>query len=224
MATVATRGDSLRLEISDVEIRHLRLVGTLAGVAPLAAAGRNGPGIGRLRACGEGDVLAWLAPGSSTYGAQVDVSAGGDFLLEDGDDADKWLRVSVTAARLGTGPGETQVHLGDVYGNGVSHDDVSAAEALAGSVEIYQITLANDGPMDLLDLRCWIDAAVSGIEVSLNGADWFTPDAEDHGDVLIWARLAAEDTTTLHVRRTIGAAAEADAGVLTLLHFGWDGF
>ena len=42
MPTPATRADSLRVEVSGVEIKHLVAVGTLPGVAVNAVAASNG--------------------------------------------------------------------------------------------------------------------------------------------------------------------------------------
>ena len=92
----------------------------------------------------------------------MDVSAGGSFLLEDGDDRDKWARVSVTASRLAGTPAEARVLTREVYGNGVSYDDVSSAEASAGDVQTWELALANDSHIWLTGVLVWIDSTVSG--------------------------------------------------------------
>ena len=154
MPLAATRADALRLELDSVEIRHLVAVGTVPGVVILAVAGRNGPGTARIR--NDASALSWQAPGSSEFGTPVVCGADGTYLLEDGGDWNKWARIQVYADYLASGLTEAQVYLADVYENGVSHDDVTASQAAAGDVEAYEITLTNDSPLPLEDVRVWV--------------------------------------------------------------------
>jgi hypothetical protein len=216
MATAATNADALRIESGGSEVHHLSWIGTLPGVEILAVAAINGPGAGRLLASADGESLQWRAPGSSTAGAAVDVSAGGTFLLEDGDDSDAWLRIEVTAASLDENATEAVVHLDDRYGNAVASDDVSAAEASAGDVETYTLTLANDSGLSITSVTVWIDSGVSGIEISDDGSTWVSPTTEGGG--LSLGTITASGTDTLHVRRTIGSSTSYDPKVLTHLH------
>ncbi len=121
-----TGPDALRMEVASVQAVHLVAVGTLDGVAIAHVAARNGPGTGYLAADSTGSGLKWKAPGSSAYGETVDCSPGGGFVLPDGDDPEKFVRVAVIASRLPAGADAAQVLLRDVYDNAVSHDDVSA--------------------------------------------------------------------------------------------------
>ena len=222
MPAAATRADAVRLEQDTVEVRQLRAVGTIPGASLLAAGARNAPGTGHLRSTGSGTDLSWKAPGGS-YGGEVDVSAGGDFLLEDGIDPDKWARVNIVVSRLTPSPAEARVLLGDVWENRIVLDDVTAAEASAGDVTTWTVNLKNECAFDVLDLRVWLDPAVSGIEIGKNGADWYAPDSEGHADVLIWDRVAGGGSETLHLRRTIGAGADPATGILNLLKLRWLG-
>jgi len=216
MPAVATGPDALRMEVASAGTQHLHWMGTLDGVAITHVGGRNGPGTGHIQSDGTGSKLSWKAPGSSTYGTGVDCSAGGNFILCDGDDPDKFVRIAVTASRLPTSNDEAIVLLADVYNNDVASDDVSASEASAGDVETYTITLANDSTDKLLYVKVWIDSGVSNIEISDDGASWVTPTTE--GTALSFGTIVVSGTDTLHVRRTIGAAAGSDPNVLTHLH------
>lgn len=213
MAYQATRADSLRMEVSAVEVVHLTAVGTLPGVAVLAVAGRNGPGTGRLRSQGaDGTLLSWRAPGSAVWGPDVDASLDGIYLLEDGADAGKWARVQTYGAHMTPAADEAEVLLVDRYNNEIGSDDLTAAEASAGDVETYTVDLANDNPVGLSNLRVWLDAAVVDLEISDDGAAWVSPTSE--AAALVLPPLAGGANDVLHFRRTIGAASPADPAVL----------
>ena len=239
MPAVATRSDALRLQVplGGAEIRslHAAPVGPIPGVAVLAVAAINGPsgggggsgGAGRVRSYGDGTLLAWRAPGSATFGETVDVSAGGSFLLEDGEDTDKWVRISVDPDWLNPAAAAGDVFLADVYENWVGYFDVTAAQALAGNVQTWSIALKNASGSPIWDLKVWLDssiAGVNGIQISTDNVNWYAPDAEDHADVLEFGDLAAAAVATLYVKRTIPAAAPSDPDVLNWLHCSWDGF
>jgi len=222
MPAVATHADAIRMEISGVETPQLHHAGTLDGVAIAFVAGRNGPGTGYLASDSSGTSVAWKAPGSSSYGTYIDVSAGGSFVLEDGDDPDCYVRVTVTASRLPESIDEARVLLMDRYGNGVSHDDVTAGEAAAGDVTTHTITLTNDSNVSVSHVKAWLDAAVSGLEISNDGASWASATTEATG-IDIDDIPGNGGTKTLHLRRTIGAGAPADADVLNHIHLAFDG-
>ena len=249
MADIATRNDALRIEVASVEVKHLVAVGTIPGVAVLAAAARNGPGIGRLRSTGDGTLLSWKAVGSSTFGPSVDCSANGSYLLEDGEDATKWARVQVYAAHLLAGPTASAVYLSDVYDNAVGHDDVIASEASAGNVETYTLAMKNAGQSTMFDVRVWLDdtGGASGargwrdllalllgwhsssgasarpyIEISDDNITWVQPTDEDTG--LAFGELIGQQSTTLYVRRTTQAGTASSSRILSVLHWAWTGF
>lgn len=219
MPAIATHADALRLEVSDTEIRQLAAAGALPGVSITHAAGRNGPGVGRLQDLGGGGTaIRWRAPGSSTYGPAVDVSAGGSFLVEDGEDRSKFLRVAVAATHLSPGPSEARVYLADRYQNGTVDDDVTAAEATAGDVGLYRITCRNASATDLSNLVVWLDAAGDDyLEISVDEAAYSSPTTE--ATALSLGHLLAGEEATLYLKRTIPASTSSDADVLTHLHF-----
>lgn len=221
MATALTGADSLKLSVSGAETRMLHAIGAIPGVRIAHAAARNGPGTGRLRSTGDGRSLSWMAPGSSAWGAAVPVGDG-MAMLEDGEDRDKFVRVETYADYLVTAaPQETTVLLADVWNNDIGSDDLSAAEATAGDVETYTVTLTNQSGLAITRLKCWLDAATADLEISDDGAAWVAPTGE--GSALALADLIPGATDTLHVRRTIGAASHSDPDILNLLHFSFEG-
>lgn len=222
--TAGTRGDALRLQVASVDQTFLTPVGAIPGVAVLAVAGRNGPGTARLRCDVDGRSLRWRAPGSTAFGAPQTITTDGQYVLEDGDDLDKWARVAAYTAFLPPAGSESVVLLGDVYGNGVSSDDVDATEASTGDVEVYTVSMKNVGSSSLLNVRAWIDPATTGIEISSDGTNWFAPTYESHVDVRSWSAIASGASQTLSVRRTISASSPADPDILNVLQFAWDGF
>jgi hypothetical protein len=218
-AAYAEAADALRIEYAGVEVTHLVAAGSPHGVQILQAAARNGPGTGRLLTNMTGDGLQWRAPDSATYGPEVDVSVAADYLLHDGDDNGKFLRVHVYSDYL-VAEDWSDVELRENHNNAVASDDVSAAEAAAGDVETHMLTLRNAGANAISDVRAWIDAAVDYMEISDDNATWVAP--TDRGTALVMANLAAGETDTLYLRRTIPAATSSAAEVLVLPHFSFD--
>jgi len=217
----ARRADSLRLTISGVEVQHLVPVGTIPGVVVEAVAAGCGPGAARLRSSADGTRLAFKAPGSAAWGLDCVADVDTTWFLQDGEDPDKWARVARYGDYMNTGPAEGRVLLDDVFNNAVAYDDVTAAEALAGDVATYTITLANDSLHRFSKLVAWLDAAVTGLEISDDGITWVSPVTEAAG--LALDDIAPGGTDTLHARRTIGAAADSDTDVLNHLHFAFNG-
>jgi hypothetical protein len=197
------------------------VIGTIPGVIPLLAAARNGPGSGYLSSSGDGTWLHWRAPGSSTVGAGIYCASDGNYLLRDGEDPGKWLRVQVDASELAGGARGETVALTDRFNNPIASDDVSAAEATAGDVETWTLTLENQSNAILSQLKVWIDPTVSNIEISDDGVAWVSPTTQS--TALALPDLAVGGTDTLHIRRTITAGAGSDGDVETLLHFSYRG-
>jgi len=216
------RADSLRAYVSAVEVPHLLAVGGVPGVVPTAAGGKNGPGTGKLRSTLDGTWLSWRAPGSSTFGEAIRCSSDASYVIEDGDDAQKFLRVTVYTSYL-IGPGEADVLLKEAF-NTLGPDDVPAAEASAGAVETVQVDLTNDHTSNhARDVKVWLDAASVDLEISDDNITFVTPTTEGHGDVLTFAAIASGASVPIYVRRTISASASSDTNVLNLLQWAWDG-
>jgi len=226
MSKPGERADALGILSASIEVQSLLAIETIPGVVILAAAGCNGPGVGYLR-CDSSLGLTWEAP-NTDRGASLQCRDGdGDWLLEAGpDDAgdwrpERWLRVRVYADRLVAGS-STAVYLSDVYSNAIAGDDVTAAEAAAGDVTTWQVAVTNRGSGWLHRVRVWLDALVTGLEVSPNGSDWSAP--TDEAAALDLGDLGPGGQVALHLRRTILAAAESDPDVLHHLQFSFQGF
>ena len=213
--------DALQWRIYEIP-EYLSVVGTIPGVVPLAVAGRNGPGLATIRSGPNGTELSFRAPGSNTFGADVDCSADGTYLLEDGEDASKWLRIQVYADYLPNGAEEGGVQLADRYEIDYYLDDVDASEASAGDVESFGIELVNVSLVGLSNLKIWIDPASPYLEIQ-DGAGWVSPISE--ADALELGDVGAGSSTyiTVTIRRTIPANSESDPEVLSLLHVSFDG-
>lgn len=208
------RADSLRIKISGVEVVMLTAIGTVPGVVVRAAAAANGPGRGLLRYL-DGS-LYWQAPGDSDFGLATAVPANGTYLVESLDSS-KWLRCQVYFDYLPETAEEARVDLSDRY-NGAAGDDVSAAEATAGLVEVHTLTVANESAANISAVHAWLDAAAAaGFALSRDNVTFSAPTTEaaavDLGDI------AASGSASLYVRRTIAAGAAADPEVLEHIHF-----
>lgn len=217
-----TRGDGLRVKVSGVELVPLSIVGTIRGVTPLAAGARCGPGTGLLVFTPSPPALAFRAPGSSTTGVPCRITRDGDFVLEDGADKTKFLRVRIATAWLPSSPAQASVFLLDRY-NEAGPNDVTAVQATAGNVQSFALTLENETPSPVYDVRAWLDPLASGLAISTDNATWKTPTSETDPNVLVWASVAVGASVTLYVRRTITAGAASAAAVLNLIQLGWTG-
>lgn len=219
--SVGTRADSLEFTIGGTELEFLAIVGAVPGVWVTHVAAKNGAGSGRLRTWGDGSEISWQAPGSSSAGRRKFIDQDAEYLLTDGDDPGKFIRIQVKPSFLASGPTASRVYLSRLFGSGVADDDVTSAEASAGITETYQITFENKSNAMVNNLVFWIDAATDDLEISDDGAAWVSPTTEATG--LAFPQLAQGATDILHVRRTIGAASASDAGVLNDLHCRFDG-
>jgi hypothetical protein len=214
MPAAATRSDAVRVIAAGVEDRSLHVVGTIPGVAPLAAAGRCGPGVGRIRSVGDGTRLQWRAPGVDVWGDLVSVAADGDYLLESGDDIHAWLRVRVIAASLGP-PFESQVRLSEWYNNALAAANFSAAEVAAGTPRTYAVTLKNESDADILDLVAQVDTDAE--RLSIMDDEFGFPGSE-----VQFGNLAAGAEVQLWCVRSI-AGAGADPDLLAAVNLFWFG-
>ena len=217
MGNEATAADSLRLKFSGSEIQQLHRIRTIPGVSVLAAAGKNGVGAGNLRSVGDGTFLQWRAPGSGTFGPRLKVTDG-NWIVKDGEDLDKWVRVEVFASFLKPSSEEAQVLLDDVYNNG-GNDDITAAEATAGFSASWQMDMVNESAKTLHRLVVWIDPATSGITISDDDVVFVSPTTEATG--LEFGDLAPGGSLPLYIKRTIGAGASEDPRVLDVLQFSY---
>lgn len=84
-------------------------------------------------------------------------------------------------------------------------------------MSVYVLTVVNrNSAKTAYTIKAWLDAAVSGLELSADGSTWSAPTSEatavDLGD------LAPAASVSLHVQRTVDPGATADPEVLNLIH------
>lgn len=221
MPVPGTRADSLRVLVGGVEMRPLAVVGTLAGVVPLVAAGANGPGTALLASDAAGARLRFRAPGSAAFGAWVPIPADGEYLLEDGDAA-KWLRVEVVRQFVQANPLAATVYLADRYGVGLHDADVEAGDAAAGLFNGVTLVLENVSSLGLSQIKAWLSPDDSpGLEITVFPNPPVAPTSEE--TALELGDLKPGETKGLFIVRTITAGAPAASRVLNHIHFSFHG-
>lgn len=214
-----TRADSLRIEHYIMgTLIEFSIVGAIPGVAVLYAAGRNGAGTGRLMQ--SGTRLQWRAPGSATFGLAVQCTSDGTYLLADGEDRDKWIRVQVYASYLPAGANETLVYIHAAYGG--LYVDITAGEAAGSWEKTYELDLHNVSGIILSDVRVWVEPGGSVTGISDDDVTYVLPTSEDDANVLIYDALPASDTATLHVR-IAGTGSAASPDVKNEIHVAFNG-
>lgn len=219
--TPGIHSDGLRLQLAASDVNFMRAVGSIAGVVVLVASANNGPGVGQILVS-TGGLIAWQAPGSLSPGVPQPCSADGTYMLEDGADRAKWIRISVTAAWLAEG-GAAPVYITDSF-NAFGPDDVSAANALAGITESITFALKNMTPLVINTVRAWLDPAVAHVTISSDGTNYYDPTSETDAHVLAWATIAPGAAVNLYLRRTIAAASASNPEVLNLMQLAWNGY
>lgn len=214
-----TRNDGLRLQFASVDVVCLRVVGAVPGTAVLAASARNGPGAGTLSVLA-GRFISWQAPGSSTPGTPCSVGiADGVYLLEDGADTSKWIRVQVVNDFLASS-GQASIFIADTY-NVMGPDDVDAADASAGITETVEFSLENVTTNILQSVVLWIDPATSEITVSSDGVNFYAPTTPTDPNALTWSSIALGSSVNFWMRRTIAGTASSNPGILNILQWSW---
>lgn len=175
-----SRGDSMRINYNSIESFSLRWAQTIPGVIPVAVNAANGPGVGILRSTGDGTLFSWKAPNSDLFGSTVDCSTDGSYVLEDGEDQMKAIRITVYNSYIAPNPIQSEVLLDVIYNNAVAGADVTAAEASSGDTSWWDFEQENVGSHDWLDVKCWMT------QESKNNGIWISTDTH---------RESAEDDT-----------------------------
>jgi hypothetical protein len=114
--------------------------------------GENGPGVGSVIATGN-DTLAYEAPGGS-QGANVTILNGETKILEDGTDANCYVRVSRTTAANLTGTATLTII--ENLNNVIGFDNVTSAEASAGDDEYRIWCMKNVSSAAVENILVWI--------------------------------------------------------------------
>lgn len=184
MASWLTRGDALRLVyqpgVFDILTGFLKCVGTIPGVAPIAAAGICGEGLAAIASHDDGTALCFRAPGSQTFGPTVAAGVDGDYLLEDGEDKNKWLRVKARAAFLSPTPQEARVFLR------IEDSEMVPGATIGGAVNL-NLQLQNVSSKKVENVRVW--SPTSGVTFNVFGAGDIVA-ASEATSFLIGAMLA----------------------------------
>jgi hypothetical protein len=215
----AQRADALQWWLSTGRLEGSSSLGTVPGCALTRPAVRNGEGCGFLVA--DGDFLTWRAPGSSSYGAPVDVSEDGDYLIEDGDDQSKFIEVGVHADYLPSGTDEGRVFLQRNYEAGL---EINAAIAESGNTSSATVYLRNASVHDVHGVKAWIDAGSKYCAISDDDSTWVTPHTEDAPDVLAWDTIRRGELVAVYLQRTIPAGCQSNPKIPLALYASWDRF
>jgi hypothetical protein len=221
-----TRHDGVRLQLAGVDVVSLREAGAVPGVVVLSASARNGPGTGLLTL--NFGSLTWQSPGSSTPGLAQGVSSGPDgsiYLVEDGVDLSKFVRVQVYPAYL-PDIASALISLADLYNamGTTGPGDVAASDASAGLVTITQYTLFNATNNPVKTINLWLDNTASGfgqLTVSNDGTNYFAPTSQGDPNVLAWGSIAAGGNVSVWVKRTVPAASASNPKILDVLQWAW---
>lgn len=214
----ATRNDALRLMNGSDEILSMRVWGAIPGVIVTAAAANNGTGIGTLR--GTGTSLAWTAPGSDIEGVAQVCAVDGEYILEDGEDATKWLRVQVYTTYL-SNSASGKIVIENSF-NVLGPSDISAAQATVGNVATVTYTLKNASNNYVYNVKLWLDpACAAGITISSDGVNYYSPTTSGDAHVLAWSSVAPGASVSVYIKRTISAGASSNVGLLNILQYQW---
>lgn len=218
--------DLLRIDAPlNTRIDHCDPFGGVEGIVLLDAAWRRNAdhagAVGALRIEADGDA-SYRAPWSATFGTAVDVSAGGTFILTDGDNPDLWLRVSVTAADLPTVRRESPISLSELYNNAVASSDLTAASAEDST---WDLILRNTGAASLLSLTAWLDPDTPDndlLEIKFGAGSYASPKSETAALAAFTGQtILAAGTLTLTVHR-VEASPAVDPRRPVTLHVSWD--
>lgn len=208
--------DQLQLTISAVPLVSLQAIGTLHGVRITAVAGLNGPGAGLLSIDADG-LVVWSPPGGAE-GAAVDVTAGGSFTIF-GADPNQWISISVEADYLALAS-QASVVLQDIYDGPLVGTDCTAAQAAAGNVQSWSVTLHNTSASRMIDVLVWLAEDATHWQLSADNATWSAPDSSHF---LPLPPIAAAGSGILYIRRSIVAGELSQAELLLLVHLEWAG-
>lgn len=211
-----TRGDALRIVyqpgVFDRETGYLKAVGTIPGVAPIAAAGLCGAGIAAISSRNDGYDLCFRAPDSELFGPLVRAESDGDYLLEDGEDKNKWLRVKVRSAFLAVTPQQSRVFLRLEDGEMVTTKQIS-------SVNTLNLQIQNVSAQPLLGVRVW--SPTPDTTFNLTGVDVA---AADEDNSLLIGNMAVGGVKDLGMTLTVPGGADPEAAALFEVYAKWSSF
>lgn len=160
----------------EAEVLNVSAASLMSNITIDYISGNNEPGTAYLDA-DTTTSLKFKAPGSASYGASVTIANGETKIVEDGDDPNKYIRVTRTTTDNLTGT--ATLTLTDVINNVFGLDDVSSAEAAAGDTNRRCIALRNVSTTAIANLKVWLaslgtDATADGGQLPASGAGTIT--------------------------------------------------
>jgi hypothetical protein len=216
MPSWSTRADALRIVyqpgVFDRLTGFLKCVGTIPGVAPIAAAGLCGGGIAAIASHNDGMDLCFRAPDSGTFGALVRCDSDGDYMLEDGEDKNKWLRIKSRAAFLSPTPQQARVFL-------KIEDGEMVTEKAPSTVTSLNLQLQNVSSQTLENVRVW--CPTPDTTFNLTGLDVA---AADEASSLLVGALAVGGVKDLGMKLTVLVGADPAAAAPFEVYAKWDSF
>lgn len=149
---------------TEVDVLDVDVTSPISNVTIVHVAGSNGTGTGTLTAASD-DTLTWQLSGG-TVGAAVTILNGETKIIETGDSASEFVRVSRTSATALSGA--ATLTLTEVLNNVVGLDNVSSAEAAAGDTEYRAFFIQNDNSTEVSNVKAYI--ATLGTQRTSNSA------------------------------------------------------
>jgi len=139
----------------------------------------------------------------------------GEYLLEDGEDIGRFLRIEAVQSFLKPQAMASRVYLKEVYLNGFAQQDVTAHPTTFQFV-VYSVTMKNYSPHTLKKLLIWVDPD-SDVSISSTAlGPWSNPKTEAAGTS--FPDLVSGGTDLLYLRVGVSAASNAYAKILNHIH------
>jgi len=114
------------------------------------------------------------------------------------------------------------IYLTEIYNNEIALPDVTAAEALAGDVSTFSVTIKNDGKVVLSQIGAWMDGTTAlWVQISQDNVAFSAP--QSRAAALVFPDVKPGDTFTLYIKRTIPANTTYYPRIRTKIYFKWMG-
>lgn len=181
----------------------------------------NGEGTGGL--VFSGSSASWQAPGSAVAGASVAIANGETKILADGEDAEKYIRISKISTEASTLIGTLELTYDE--NNAVVMDNAAEALALAGGFKYRSVGLSNGSAGAVTAVKVWAGPTVPAVPTDYQalpasgaGEIWsseFVGVFPDDGYFAIYNVLGALKEVVYATRSTFGYdVASGDRGLL----------
>lgn len=134
--------DALRLQDGGADSPSLHSVGIIPGVWVTEPGGGNQEGTGTIRNTGSnGRLLSYKGPDSDTWGPEIHVTQDGEYVLMDGENFSKYIRVQVSVDKLEYSDAATDTPE-ETYATGESPStaEVTPADQISASISTTYYT------------------------------------------------------------------------------------